>query len=270
MTPRGIGGQLLDLLFPPRCQCCGEFSADPICETCAGQIEFIDERLCPCCGTFLRHTGLESRPGGLCSDCRDGRLISGARAAGLHAYTLRQAIIKYKFHDRRQLAPTFAEMLADLVDVEVDPRTGPGLPLERCEALVPVPLHPRRRAWRGFDQAELLCRELAERLQMPMWTDTLARIRETRPQTQLKGASRRTNVRGAFEARKPWRLQDRAFILVDDVFTTGATLDECALVLKQAGAAAVYGLTVSRAVPRWHPAALGLAEAAPTGDTNDA
>jgi len=265
MSTRGIGSQLLDLLFPPRCQVCESFCADPLCETCLESIEFITERLCPSCGTVLRDEPPESLPGALCADCRVGRVVSGVRCAGLHCGALRDAIIKYKFHGRTQLAPIFAGMLGEVVKREVDPREGPGLPLDTCEALVPVPLHPKRRRWRGFDQAKVLCAALAEELKMPMCDDAIERVRHTQPQTEVSGASRRSNVRGAFEARKPWRLEGRSFILVDDVFTTGATLDECALVLKKAGAAAVYGLTVSRAAPRWHPAAFGIGDSA-TGD----
>ncbi|MBD3291674.1 MAG: hypothetical protein GF393_02015 [Armatimonadia bacterium] len=272
MSSRGIGAQLLDLLFPPRCQVCGGFSANPLCETCAADVQFIDRPACLCCGKPLREDAEpECRPGGLCEDCRGGRhLLSAARSCGLHTDALREAIIAYKFHARRNLAPVFAEMLAETVREAGDPARGPRLPLDRCEALLPVPLHPARRQWRGFDQSELLCEHLAERLGMPMWTDVLERVRDTTPQTELSGRSRRSNVRRAFQARKSWRLRGRSLILVDDVFTTGATLDECALTLKRAGAGAVYGLTVSRAVPYWHFDALAAGDAEDTGGTTDA
>jgi len=250
MRSRGLGSQLLDLLFPPRCQVCRRLSADPLCETCRGESLFIGERRCPCCGAPLRDHPPESLPGALCADCRDGRWISGARSVGLHAGALRTAMIAYKFNGRTRLAPTFAEMICDVARREVGgPR--PGLPLDRCRALVPVPLHPARRAWRGFDQAEMLCRALSEPLGLPVWTDALARVRETQPQTQVPGPLRRANVSGAFEARKAWRLKGASLILVDDVMTTGSTLEECARVLKYAGAASVYALTVTRAVPSW-------------------
>jgi ComF family protein len=270
MTTRGVGSQVLDLLFPPRCQVCSCFSADPLCETCRRGIEFIDLPLCLCCGTILRDEPPHNRPGALCADCRTGRWISGARSCGLHVGTLRQAILAYKFHDRRRLAEDFVEMLAEVVRWEIDPGTGPGLPLDLCAALLPVPLHPRRRRWRGFDQAELLCAGVAEALGMPIWTDALERVRDTQPQTEMSGASRRENVRGAFEARKTWRLEGCSVVLVDDVFTTGATLDECALVLKRAGAGAVYALTVSRAEPRWHVAQSTGVETVQTGEDSHA
>lgn len=268
MTSRVPGAQLLDLLFPPRCQVCGAFSENPLCETCRDGIEFMAGDLCAYCGIMLRDQPPEKLPGGLCPDCREGRWISAARSAGLHTGSLRDAIITYKFNGRRRLAGTFGRMLADVFTAEIE--ADRSLPLSLCAALVPVPLHPKRRHWRGFDQAELICEEFARRVGMPMWPDALERIRHTQPQTHVRGMSRRENVRGAFEARKPWRLEDASVVLVDDVFTTGATLDECAMVLKRAGAAAVYGLTVSRGVPRWYESHLTGEESLATGDADDA
>jgi ComF family protein len=272
MSMRGIGAQLLDLLFPPRCQVCGCFSADPLCQTCEANVQFIDSPRCLYCGRPLREDAeLECRPGGLCEDCRQGcRWLSAARSCGLHTDALREAILAYKFHGRRNLAPIFAEMLAETVGRECDQARDSRLPLHLCEALLPVPLHPMRRRWRGFDQAELLCHHLAERLGMPTWTDALERVRDTAPQTELSGRSRRTNVRRAFRALRACDLRGRSFILVDDVLTTGATLDECALTLKRAGAGAVYGLTVSRAMPYWYFDALARDDEERTGGTSDA
>ena len=269
MRSRGIGSQLLDLLFPPRCQVCGEFSDDSLCETCRETLLFIDAPRCTCCGRPLPAGEFAPSPGTLCEECRDGRWVSGARSVGPHLGTLRDAMLAYKFAGRRRLAELFGEMLAEVFAREV---AGPerGLPLERCAALVPVPLHPKRRHWRGFDQAELLCEHITEALGLPVWDDAIARIRHTTPQTELTGASRRANVRGAFEARKPWRLARASVVLVDDVMTTGSTLEECARVLKTAGARSVYALTVTRAVPGWHTIRPGGEGAPPAGGDMDA
>jgi len=258
MPPRGPSDEVLDLLFPPRCQVCGCLGADPFCAGCLGEVDFIAPPACLFCGSPLR----AGWPGAqLCTDCRDGRALSGARSAGLHSGRLREAIIRYKFDGRTRLAESLATMLVRVVRAEVD---GAGLPLAECAALVPVPLHPGRRSWRGFDQAEMLCAAMAGEVGLPVWSDVIARIRNTTPQVQLRGLSRRENVRGAFAARKPWRLRGSALILVDDVFTTGATMGECAQVLREAGAVAVYGLTVSRATPSWHPASLASDHDDPT------
>ena len=250
MSAKRICSQLLDLIFPPRCQVCRRLSRDLLCETCLRAALFIGERRCACCGGPLRDSPPEALPGGLCPDCRERRWISGARSVGLHATSLREAVIAYKFRGRRRLAHVFAQMLVDLARDEVE---GPGLPLDHCAAIIPVPLHPRRRGWGGIDQAESLCHGLAEPLGLPVWTDVLVRVRDTTPQVSVPGNMRRTNVSGAFETRKQWRLAGGSVILVDDVMTTGSTLDECARVLKMAGAVAVYALTITRALPGWHP-----------------
>ncbi len=246
MNARGLGAQLLDVLFPPRCQLCGALCDEPLCETCKGKLLFIHGAICPCCGKPVGAQIANPRPGLICRDCRDGRWLSGVRSVGLHTGALRDAMIAYKFHARTRLVEPFARWLGDVFEREVgsQPR---GLPLERCSAVIPVPLHPKRRRWRGFDQAELLCERMAKDLEAPVATDVLIRVRHTTPQTRLRGRSRRQNVRGAFEAPKPWRLKKRSFLLVDDVMTTGATLEECARVLRPAGAAGVYALTVTRA-----------------------
>lgn len=248
MTLGRLAEEIAGLLFPPRCQVCSELDDALICAACREEMVLIAAPRCTYCGVPLPPT-----PGGpsLCAECRGGREFSAARAVGLHTGSLRQAILRYKFHGRRRLAKPLAEMLASVFEAEA---CG-GLPLPGCAALVPVPLYPARRTWRGFDQAELLCRHLSEMVELPVWTDVLARILDTQPQVELSGRQRRDNVRGAFEARKNYRLKGRSFILVDDVFTTGATLAESARMLRKAGATAVYALTVTRGVPSWHPAA---------------
>ncbi|MEA3402532.1 MAG: ComF family protein [Armatimonadota bacterium] len=250
MRSRGIADELLDLLFPPRCQICGQPSAQPLCETCREQVLFIGGHCCALCGVPLRDTQPASM---LCSDCREGREFSGARAAGLHTGSLRDAVLAFKFGGRTRLAEPLAEMMVDGFRREVE---GNGLPLAECAALVPVPLHPNRRRWRGFDQAELLAERMAPEVELQVWPDVIERVRDTTPQTEVGGRERLTNVKGAFEARQVWRLRGRAVILIDDVFTTGATIQECARTLRAAGAVAVYALTATRTVPSWHPAYL--------------
>jgi len=247
MSLANVSRQLADLIFPPRCQVCGELRDSPFCETCRGEVEFIAEPLCTCCGVPFEPA---IRRPQLCSECQTGRYFTGARAVGLYTGPMRDAILRYKFHGRRLLGPVFGGMLADLALAG-----GPGgLPFAAADAIVPVPLHSRRLAWRGFDQASLLCQPLAEGLGLPVWDDVLERTRDTTPQVQVRGRKRLQNVRGAFEARKTWRLGGRSVILVDDVFTTGATIIECARTLRKAGVADVYALTVARVAPVWHPA----------------
>ncbi len=125
---------------------------------------------------------------------------------------------------------------------------GPSLPLDRgdLDMVVPVPLHRRRLWWRGFNQAALLACEVARRLHLPIETGVLTRVRATNPQTYRHHDDRLRNVRRAFDAPKPLRIAGKRILLVDDVMTTGATVEECARTLLDAGAQAVDVFTLAR------------------------
>jgi ComF family protein len=120
--------------------------------------------------------------------------------------------------------------------------------LLNIDAILPVPLHTKRLRQRGFNQALLLAYRMSEQHNIPLSCDNLIRQRPTRPQVELTGAERIQNVAGAFAVRRPLDIRDRHIVLIDDVFTTGATLNECAAVLKDAGAAAVTACTLARAL----------------------
>lgn len=243
------------LLFPPRCQICGRFCADPICETCFADFNFIEAPLCDVCGKPLdpQATGPP-----LCAECRSGAYrFDAARAVGRHTGALRQAILNLKFHGRRTLAKPLAEILAARLVIDETDRSGSlefkkGISTPAVDAVVPVPLHNSRKCSRGYNQSELLARHLSVNTGIPVWSDVLVRIRPTRPQTELTSAAeRKRNVAGAFEARKVWRLADAHILLLDDVFTSGSTMNECARVLRAAGASRVDALTLSRSTPEW-------------------
>jgi ComF family protein len=180
-----------------------------------------------------------------CPRCRRGPgRVDAARAAGEYEGTLREILHAFKYEGRRVLAGPLAAMLR---------AAGAGI-LGDADASVPVPLHPWRRMRRGFNQAD----DLARRLDVPMLR-ALWRVRATVPQTGLKAAARRRNVRHAFRLspflsreRRHRLLEGRIVVLVDDVRTTGATLEACAAALKDAGAREVRALTVARAAPPGH------------------
>ena len=246
---RGVFEEILDLFVPPRCAGCEELSRETFCGGCEPKIEHIDGPYCPQCGDpYPPSAGAWP----LCSACRDKGKLDGARSAAFHTGPFREAIIRFKFSDHRQLARPLAAILAKRLANEL--ARPHSLPFGEVDAIVPVVLHPRRRKWRGFDQAELLARELGRISGADVWPDVIERVKDTAPQIQLTPAERAQNMSGAFEARKTWKLGDATLLLIDDVHTTGVTLHEAARALKRAGANRAYALTLARAVPDWHPA----------------
>jgi ComF family protein len=163
---------------------------------------------------------------------------------------LRQAVNAFKFHGRLRLAEPLGACLVRLLEAEA-PVAPPFA--EPPDGLVPVPLHPARRRERGFDQAKRLAAVLSEATGIPVRERLLIRTRHTRPQVDLKPSERRENVRGAFALRHPLPRSGVRVLLVDDVYTTGSTLEECARTLRRGGAGEVYAVTVTRAAPEWHP-----------------
>ncbi len=250
MRAANVLRELGALVFPASCQVCKRLAQPPICPQCAASFEAIEPPLCLHCGRPFDPHG---HAGALCSDCAGGRrALTSARSYGLHVGTLREAVNVLKFGGRTRVVEPLAALLAGLVG-DAAPTA---LPLgQRPAGLVPVPLHPTRRSERGFDQAELLSASLAELTGVPVRRELLIRTRPTAPQVGLSAAQRRENVRGAFALRYPLPSEGVRVVLVDDVYTTGSTLEECARTLRRAGAAEVHAVTVTRAAPDWHPKA---------------
>lgn len=204
--------------------------------------------LCHACWTTLpRHGGfvcacgfpLPARIPGPCGRCRRG-LAPFARGASLGPYqgTLRLLVHELKFRGRRRVAQRVAEELLASEEVRAT--------LAGVHVLVPVPLHPRRRRERGFNQSGLLARALARPLGLRVAEDALARREDTPPQTGLTAAQRRANVARAFVVRRRPAVAGRIVVLVDDVLTTGATARACARALTAAGAIEVRLVTAAR------------------------
>ena len=159
---------------------------------------------------------------------------------GAYEGVLRTAIHHFKYRDRPQLDVPLGGLLAAFARAN-----GAALNGLRFDALIPVPMHSVRKRLRGYNQSERLTRVLASELGLPLVTEALVRTRATRAQVGLTGEARRGNVRGAFTVRRPEAVRGKTLLLIDDVVTTGSSLHECALVLKAAGAQAVYALTLA-------------------------
>jgi ComF family protein len=179
--------------------------------------------------------------------------LDGIRAVAEHAGVMRKAVHALKYDGQTSLARPLAELMGSVAR-----KHG----LHQVDAIVPVPLHPRRLRERGYNQATLIARELARSLGLPILEEVLVRSRATKTQTQLSAAERRINVVDAFTA-EPALPGGRNLLLVDDVCTTGATLQACADALRRGGAGRVYALTLTRA--HWDPTT-GVAQDGDAGE----
>jgi len=239
----GIGRalvSLLELVFPPVCVTCGGLiSTDRrhLCDACLGRIVRITSPLCTICGRPFFTAGDADH---LCGACINRRPpFNEARSFGVYGGVLLDAVHLFKYHHRTSLRSVLSELVLKHDWGDFDPK--------RYDVMVPVPLFRRRLYERGFNQAMLLCREIGDVWGIDVNERDLVRTRQTAPQIRLPPAQREKNVRGAF-AVNGGGIAGRRVLLVDDVYTTGATVSECARILLGAGAETVGVLTVARVV----------------------
>jgi ComF family protein len=210
------------------------------CASCWSLIRLIEAPYCPCCGEpFQSPTTLTYSPEYRCGACRvQPPPFNQARAVGRYEGPLRQAIHLLKYRGKLRLQqPLLGLALAHF---------GLHFPGSTYDAIIPVPLHRERLMRREFNQAAVIARGLARHLGVPMMARLLVRVRSTRPQVELSGSERRQNVRQAFAVTNAAALEHKRLLVVDDVFTTGATLGEVARTLKGAGAARVDVFALAR------------------------
>jgi len=221
----------LDALFPPKCVGCGAFG-EFICPVCLEGAPYANGERCPRC--WLAEDGRSGREPA-CRDCaRREPAFAGLRSAMAYRDVSRKAVLSLKFEGVSALAPRMGALMAEAFAAWSPP----------VDAIVPVPLGWLRRRTRGYNQAELLAAEVSRRTGLPLEPGTVRRARRTAPQArQPDEASRRENIRSAFAARRP---ASGSILLIDDVATTGATLDACARALLEAGASRVFCLTFAR------------------------
>lgn len=224
--------QVLNLLYPPKCASCGA-SAGHFCEDCQAKLVRIGPPFCQKCGCPL------NKSAAACSRCDHNPLpyLDSVRSVALFEGTpLRPAIHNFKYHNQRILGQDFAPLLAKCYrDNQLE-----------TEVIVPVPLHSSRYKERGYNQSELLANGLAALINQPVDKKTLIRRRATKTQVSLSAAERHKNVAEAFACISN-ALSHKSVLLIDDVCTTGATLNACAQALKRAKARSVYGLTLAQA-----------------------
>jgi len=201
---------LLDLVFPPSCEVCRRRSDEVLCPDCFNQVKFMKPQF-------------------------------GVYSATAYAGVLRTALHRLKFQKRKRLAEPLGVVLVQYLSQTQ------GLKLAELDLIIPVPLHRHRYRQRGFNQAELLARIVGRYYELPV-SNVLERVRNTHAQFDLPKEARAVNVKGAFKIREPQAVGNKKILLVDDIYTTGATIAECAKTLSLAGARRVEILTLTRAI----------------------
>ena len=238
----------LDWLYPPRCRSCREriFGQDEdyFCRSCREKIRLISHPLCSTCGRPFLDTRGEDH---LCGAClAHPPCFQKARAWACYpgeeneGHPLREVVQRFKYGRKVSLGKPLGRLMA---------RGCSGLFFEsHFDLVIPVPLHPKRLRWRGFNQAVILAREVGRLWRLPMDPFLLLRSRETPPQTQLSEEERKKNMRRAFSLNPAKPVDGKRLLLVDDVYTSGATVNECSRTLIRAGAKEVCVLTLARTV----------------------
>ena len=223
---------VMDWVYPPICACCGE-PGFRLCPGCLAKIKYINSNRCQICGEIL-HQNMT-----VCTRCQsDPPPYNAMRNLAIYEGVVRECIHALKYQNNQSLGELFSKQMAELV------RNAQW----QIDKVVPVPLSSQRLAERGYNQAALLARPLAARLGIPFDPFCLIRVRDTPSQVGLSGEERRRNVVGAFKGL-PELVERKSLLLIDDVMTTGSTMEACTRVLRNAGAGSVYCLTLGRYTP---------------------
>jgi ComF family protein len=240
-----VSDALVSVFFPSGCRICERMltsaSRVPLCEECLSSFERVPNIVCEVCGRPLAGFTQQEEEPPRCPACVERTYaFDRARSFAFYQGAVVRAILLLKFEQIEPLGAWFAERLAEVVSAEGDRLA--------ADVVVPVPLHRQRERERGYNQAALLSKPLAKRLRLPHKAVLLMRTR-ARPDKQVLSLEERwESVRGAFATRPGIQVDNLRVLLVDDVLTTGATLDACARALREAGAKSVIGLTAARAI----------------------
>lgn len=224
---------LLDFVYPKLCVGCGEVVDTFLCDSCKESIIVIEPPICKICGTPSDYS--------TCYDCKDKQYyFDCAASACLFEGTMQKSIWKFKFNGITELAEELSKLMIESYALHIK--------YKHIDMAVPIPIHPRRMAERGFNQSDILGAKLCSSLNIPYSTNILKKIKHTKDQINLSLDDRIINLNGAFKVSPKANIKDKNILLIDDVFTTGSTANEAAKTLKEAGAAEVYAYTAGRTV----------------------
>ena len=232
---------LFQFFLPPQCPCCEKFLEEGqqgVCSNCLSEIRWIVPPFCSICGIPFISKEIEGHPCGACMTHR--KYFTMARALGAFEGSLQEAIHRWKYEGKTHLTPFFAEWMAEGLNRYWGS--------DSLDLLIPVPLHTQRLRQRGFNQAILLVKELSRRTGIPYHKRILQKKKSTIPQVNLSGVEREKGVRGTFHVIGKEELLGKTVLLIDDVYTTGATVNECSKVLLRGGVERVDVLTLAHAL----------------------
>lgn len=235
---KAAANRAVTLVFPKRCPGCHEilenlFTEEQknFCPDCQKKIHLIKQPVCLRCGKQLRDETKE-----FCGDCRkEKREFLQGKAVYRYSGPMKEAMYRFKYSNCRAYAGSFAD---DTVLRYTD-----WIQTIQPDAIIPIPMYPGKKRRRGYNQAEVFARELSRRWQIPLNTKQLKRCRDTMPQKELDDAGRRENLKNAFISREN-DVQLNCILLIDDIFTTGMTMNAAAKALKAAGVCKVYCLCI--------------------------
>lgn len=233
------GQNALDILFPPHCPVCAGIlkRRERICKSCSEKITLLKEPVCRKCGKKV--LPMEE----YCFDCqRHGHEFERGVAVFEYDDLISHSIYRYKYKNKQEYARFYGQEMCKLhADTFRD---------WQIEAVIPVPLYKKKKQLRGYNQAEILAKEVAFYLDLPLIKDGLLRIRSTKAQKELNHMERRKNLEHAFEWNSKKQMRWKRVLLIDDIYTTGSTIDTCASALKNAGCTEVYfaALSIGRGV----------------------
>jgi ComF family protein len=225
--------EALTIFFPPRCPFCDEvlYPGQKICKTCTGKIRLAEEPVCARCGKPLQNERNE-----YCGDCqRREHFYTQGKAVYYYEGAVRQSLYRFKYHNRREYAIYYAASAAQLYSDWIK-RKG-------VEVIIPIPMYEPKRRRRGYNQAEVFARALGRELGIPVDAKLVCRIKNTTPQKELNDKERRANLKNAFQLQTDI-VEYNQILLVDDIYTTGSTIDAVAEILLATGIQNIYYICV--------------------------
>lgn len=258
----------MDLLYPPRCVICDKVVSpgETVCAACRKKIHIVQEPVCMKCGKPLldaeryppgiplcleKQAIMRKHPPGIplclekqtimrkqfCGDCEKKKhYFTQGKSLWVYEAEVKKSIYRFKYQNKREYATGYAE--------EIAKEYGDWIKRKKIQAIVPIPLYKKKQRKRGYNQAQILAKELGRVWNLPVYTDLLIRIRDTKPQKMLNDSERKNNLKKAFKTTKNI-VQLEHILLIDDIYTTGSTLDAAAAALLAAGAGTIYTCCIS-------------------------